>query len=187
MKNWKEWKSDNDDEILVTVDKEEASSGSAFDNAIEIIRHYESHGYEVVQSGIHDYYSFKKVKNGAEEPTITEIKAKDLKPGEEFSMNIEELEKVEKDLGISFDILSKILSNGVWVKKKDGKIAHMTDKIAIWRSGKNNSRSKPRFWLSYREGVYETSWIFHDWYERDLYFEDYGKTWALTKKELLKK
>ena len=82
MKNWKEWKSDNDDEIIVTVDKKETSSGSTFDNALrfvnqfdntlEILRHYESQGYEVAESNI-DYYLFKKVKKDAGEPTVADI------------------------------------------------------------------------------------------------------------------
>ena len=72
MKNWKEWKSDNDDEILVTVGKMEVLSGDTFDNALEIIKHYESQGYEVAESNI-DYYLFKKVKKDAGEPTVEDI------------------------------------------------------------------------------------------------------------------
>lgn len=100
-------------------------------------------------------------------------------------MTSEELEKFEKDLGISVDILLKALTKGIWVKKGDD-ISHKIRGISVSATG--SGRTNTVFCLSYRECEGGYRYIVDNYYYyENLQFEDYGKTWALTKKELLKK
>ena len=100
-------------------------------------------------------------------------------------MTTEELEKFEKDLGISVDILLKALTKGIWVKKGDD-ISHKLRGIYISATG--SGRTNTVFGLSYRECEEGIRYIVDNYYYYvNLQFKDYGKTWALTKKELLKK
>ena len=102
-----------------------------------------------------------------------------------MKMTIEELEKIEKDTGISIDIVLKALTKGIWVKKGDD-ISHKLRGITVSATG--NGRTNTVFCLSYRECEEGIRYIVDRYYYYvNLYFENYGKTWALTKKELLKK
>ena len=77
-----------------------------------------------------------------------------------------QLEDIEEELGIDLITLFKILKNGIWVKTKNGISQHFTVSIRKWLQTNT-------YCLYYRPYT-------HIW------FEDYGKTWALTREELEK-
>lgn len=80
----------------------------------------------------------------------------------------EECEKYktfENELGISLSILVDALKNGIWVKTKNGIFQHFTVSIRKWLQTNT-------YCLYYRPYTH-------------VLFKDYGKTWALTKEELL--
>ena len=98
----------------------------------------------------------------------------ELKKNEKLS----KLEDIEEELGIDLITLFKALNNGIWVYR--GKRKEYTSWcIAVNGNGDGGNR-KTTFWLSYKVNGFD----FPDYYEH-LYFKDYGKTWALTKEELL--
>lgn len=76
-----------------------------------------------------------------------------------------EYEDIEKELGIGLITLIKAISNGVWVKTKNDISKHLT--VAL----KKRHHTK-EYLLFYRPYSH-------------IYLKDYGKTWALTKEELL--
>ena len=76
-----------------------------------------------------------------------------------------QLEDIEEELGIDLDTLFKALKNGIWTKTKNDISKHLT--VAL----KKRHRTK-EYWLFYRPYSH-------------VYLKDYGKTWALTKEELL--
>lgn len=83
------------------------------------------------------------------------------------------LEDIEEELGIDLLTLFKALSGEYAVKEDDGRI------VVEW--------SCPRFYAPACLGHGFNSWISirgRD-NEKQLYLKDYGKTWALTKEELL--
>ena len=97
-------------------------------------------------------------------------------------MTTEQLEKIEKDIGISIDVLLKALIKGIWVKKGNN-IFHKIRGIRVSATG--SGRTNTVFCLMYRECEEGIRYIVDNYYYyEDLQFEDYGKTWALTKKEL---
>ena len=75
------------------------------------------------------------------------------------------LEDIEEELGIDLITLIKAISNGVWVKTKNNISKHLT--VAL----KKRHHTK-EYWLFYRPYSH-------------IYLKDYGKTWSLTKEELL--
>ena len=89
-----------------------------------------------------------------------------------------QLEDIEDELGIDLITLIKALNNGIWVYRGKRK-EHTSWCIAINGNGDGGHR-KTTFWLSYKVNGFD----FPDYYEH-LEFKDYGKTWALTKEELL--
>lgn len=87
-----------------------------------------------------------------------DIVKKELKEHEQYKA-------MEEELGIDLLTLFKALKNGIWVKTKNGISQHFTVSIRKWLQTNT-------YCLYYRPYT-------HIW------FEDYGKTWALTKEELL--
>ena len=90
--------------------------------------------------------------------------------GEDAIQKLGQLEDIEEELGIDLITLFKALKNGIYVKydatfglKEKPRIVIKKDKATT---------------LCFREGKW---WI----QEEDELIKDYGKTWALTKEELL--
>jgi len=81
------------------------------------------------------------------------------------NQKLSQLEDIEEELGIDLITLFKALKNGVWVKTKNDISKHLT--VAL----KKRHHTK-EYWLFYRPYSH-------------VYLKDYGKTWALTKEELL--
>ena len=75
-----------------------------------------------------------------------------------------QLEDIEDELGIDLITLFKAISNGIYVKTKNGISKHYTIHFMRWQQTK-------KYCLYYRP-------YSHIW------FKDYGKTWTLTKEEL---
>ena len=100
---------------------------------------------------------------------ITYIGIKDKKLAEE---KLCLLEDIEEELGIDLITLFKALKNGVWYYDDSGQLLH----DYVWlvnnylTSGASNKLS-----FSFRTFLRK----------KILLFKDYGKTWALTKEELL--
>ena len=85
-----------------------------------------------------------------------------------YNLMLEDLSKYhtfEEKFGIDLVILHKALENGIWVKTKNGISKHLT--VAL----KKRHHTK-EYWLFYRPYSH-------------VYLKDYGKTWALKRKELL--
>lgn len=80
---------------------------------------------------------------------------------EGFINKLGKLEDIEDELGIDLITLFNALKNGIWLKNKDKSIEH---KFVVLRCYTD------KFYLIYNEGCNDFSY--------------YGKTWALTKKEL---
>ena len=79
-------------------------------------------------------------------------------------MKLGQLEDIEEELGLSLITIGKMLVKGFYVK-------HDSDiEKAIFKG----------IWLEYKK-IYFTTQS----YDGELYFDDYGKTWALTKEVLL--
>lgn len=105
-----------------------------------------------------------------------------------------EYKSLEKELGIDLITLFKALKKGIWYKHNEMKVNPKyydnndrwdwcdlpyyieTKKIVIEYIKKFGLRKSNDKLLFFSVRAYD------DWYE--LYFEDYGKTWALTKEEL---
>ena len=107
---------------------------------------------------------------------------------------LQELEDLEEELGIDLITLFKALKKGIWYKHNEMKVNPKyydnndrwdwcdfpyyieTKKIVIEYIKKFGLRKSNDKLLFFSVRAYD------DWYE--LYFEDYGKTWALTREEL---
>lgn len=88
------------------------------------------------------------------------------------------LEDIEEELGIDLETLLKALKNGIYVKVGNQiKRTHWC--ISLNANGMYGER-ETYYWFAYRVNGFD----FPDTYER-LKLKDYGKTWALNKKELL--
>lgn len=105
-----------------------------------------------------------------------------------------EYKSLEKELGIDLITLFKALKKGIWYKHNEMKVNPKyydnndrwdwcdlpyyieTKKIVIEYIKKFGLRKSNDKLLFFSVRAYD------DWYE--LYFEDYGKTWALTREEL---
>lgn len=90
------------------------------------------------------------------------------------SQKLGQLEDIEEELGIDLTILFSALKNGIWYFDIDEQLIHdyvWLEDNYVW-SGKRDKLS-----FSIRT-AYE---------EALLYFEDYGKTWSLDKKDFMKK
>ena len=81
-----------------------------------------------------------------------------------------QLEDVEEELGIDLITLFKALKNGIWVKFDDDFGFTGKPHIVIHKDKATDLCFRDKKW-----------WI----QENDFYLKDYGKTWALTKEELL--
>ena len=82
---------------------------------------------------------------------------------QQFVNKLGQLEDIEDELGIDLITLFKALKNGIWVKDKKDQ------------------------WLPYH-CLLRDDFIFvlyEDIYKKEYLLKDYGKTWALTKEELL--
>lgn len=77
-----------------------------------------------------------------------------------------EYKAIEEKIGISLITLFSAIENGVWVKTKNGISHHFTVSVRKWLQTNT-------YCLYYRPYT-------HVW------FENYGKTWALTREELEK-
>lgn len=89
-----------------------------------------------------------------------------------------QLEDIEEELGIDLETLLKALKNGIYVKVGN-KIKRTHWCISLNANGMYGER-ETYYWFAYRVNGFD----FPDTYER-LKLKDYGKTWALTKRELL--
>lgn len=79
-------------------------------------------------------------------------------------LKLGQLEDIEEELEIDLITLFKAISNGIYVKTKNGISKHYTIYLMKWQQTNT-------YCLYYRP-------YSHIW------FKDYGKTWALTKEEL---
>lgn len=113
---------------------------------------------------------------------------------EEILNKLGAIEDLEEELGIDLITLFKALKKGIWYKHNEMKVNPKyydnndrwdwcdlpyyieTKKIVIEYIKKFGLRKSNDKLLFFSVRAYD------DWYE--LYFEDYGKTWALTKEEL---
>ena len=75
-----------------------------------------------------------------------------------------QLEDIEEELGIDLITLFKALKNGIWIQ----------DLMSLGIQSVSIHYSE-------EEGIYLYNYFFENCYD----FKDYGKTWALTKEELL--
>ena len=86
---------------------------------------------------------------------------------------LQDLEKVEEEIGIDLTILFNALKNGVYYFDEQGQLIYSN----VWLTDNHVST-----------GVYDKlSYSFKTPYHETLLFEDYGKTWALSKEELRNK
>lgn len=88
-----------------------------------------------------------------------------------------QLEDVEDELGIDLVTLFKALKNGVYVKLEDNEDIDFIEQVSM-----DNVMEEPCFYYC-NENTINLGGLIHPSYT-ELYFKDYGKTWALTKKEL---
>ena len=93
-----------------------------------------------------------------------------------------DLEDIEEELGIDLLTLFAALNKGFYIKYND-KIVHISpDKhitINFWYNT-INVFIPPKFFIDCKKGTdYSSKEI-----DEEYWFEDYGKTWALTKEEL---
>ena len=99
--------------------------------------------------------------------------ARPLRP-ERYHLMIQklgQLEDIEEELGIDLITLFNVLKNGyAWIKTKQG-----IQKATVGAFSLKNLKVV----LSY--DMSEGGWNFH----KNMHLTDYGKTWALTKEELL--
>jgi hypothetical protein len=104
---------------------------------------------------------------------LSDTKRYDLQDHKMFE-KLKELEDIEEELGIDLVTLFKALKNGFYYKKQG--IVHTSDRENyIFLSAK--SCLPNQMCIEVHFGDLETMWF---------YFDDYGKTWALTRKELEK-
>ena len=92
---------------------------------------------------------------------------------------LQQLEDIEEEMGIDLITLFKALTNGFFAK--DVTMYHLTGELS------ENQKLDPKYlrlnmWYGCIE--WENIWNPKD-YLHEYYFKDYGKTWALTKEELL--
>ena len=95
------------------------------------------------------------------------------------------LEDVEEELGIDLLTLFKALKNGIWIKifpklKNGGSIIHVPCGLAIVEIGAGVGKS---FGLEFYINTKKRYLVLDTRRDNDL--KEYGKTWALTKEELL--
>ena len=105
-------------------------------------------------------YNFSKELNLI--PNVPSIKAAEL-----VKNKLGQLEDIEDELGIDLITLFKALKDGIYVKvnRKIDFIRY----VSIFKKRKRHLYSSSTFWGKYDIGL----------------IKDYGKTWALTKEELL--
>ena len=90
---------------------------------------------------------------------------------------LRQLENIEDELGIDLITLFKALKNGIYVKLDN------LDITFIEQVSMDNVIEEPCFYYC-NENTINLGGLIHPSYT-ELYFKDYGKTWALTEKELL--
>lgn len=96
-----------------------------------------------------------------------------------------QLEDIEEELGIDLITLFKALKNGIWVKifpklKNGGSIIRVPCMLSIVEIGGGVDKS---FGLEFYVNTKRRYLVLDTRRDNDL--KDYGKTWALTKEELL--
>ena len=89
------------------------------------------------------------------------------------------LEDIEEELGINLETLFKALKNGIYVKNRKNEIRRVSCNIGLVETGGHNSLG-----LRFQDTNYKWRYLVLDT-SRDNDVNDYGKTWALTKEELL--
>lgn len=100
---------------------------------------------------------------------VVNIKPEDNSTKKEITLigesinKIGQLEDIEEELGIDLIILLKAVKNGVWTKHPFNFITYEPFRIDYWED-----------YITNEEGMLICG----------MEFEDYGKTWALTKEEL---
>ena len=101
----------------------------------------------------------------------------------QFNNKLGQLEDIEEEIGIDLITLFKALNKGFYIKYNN-KIVHIPpDKnitVNFWYNIINVS-IPPKFFIDCKKGTdYSSETI-----DEEYWFKDYGKTWALTKEELL--
>lgn len=92
---------------------------------------------------------------------------------------LHDLEDLEEELGIDFATLIKALKRGIYVKNRKNEIRRVSCNIGLVETGGHNSLG-----LRFQDTNYKWRYLVLDT-SRDNDVKDYGKTWALTKEELL--
>lgn len=105
-------------------------------------------------------------------------KRKNKEPMIKIRNKLFELENIEDELGINLITLFKALKNGVYVKLEDNKNIDFIEQVSM-----DNVIEEPCFYYC-NENTINLGGLIHPSYT-ELYFKDYGKTWALTESELL--
>ena len=94
-----------------------------------------------------------------------------------------QLEDVEEELGIYLITLYKALNKGFYIKYNDKIIHIFPDKnitVNFWYNT-INVFIPPKFFIDCKKG---TDYLSEE-IDEEYWFKDYGKTWSLTKEELL--
>lgn len=87
-----------------------------------------------------------------------------------------EYKAIEQELGIDLITLFKALTKGVYVKSSKGKIEFI-EQVAM-----DNIRENPCVYYCNKKTI-DLGGLIRPFYT-DLYFKDYGKSWALSREEL---
>ena len=85
----------------------------------------------------------------------------------ETEIKLGQLEDIEEELGIDLITLFKALKNGIYIKKQ----SQTTYPLALLRTHYSNKTTR--------------YYVFDNGKEKEIKLKDYGKTWALTKEELI--
>ena len=88
-----------------------------------------------------------------------------------------QLEDIEEKLGIDLITLFKALNNGVYVRLEEKNDIDFIEQVSM-----DNIMEYPCFYYC-NENTINLGGLIRPSYT-DLYFKDYGKTWALTREEL---
>ena len=105
----------------------------------------------------------------------------DMKDYRKACQKLGQLEDIEEELEIDLITLFKALKNGIWSKKGDKvEKIEITDNLRLVLDC-NGSTDKTNYWiLDYYDMNSNRTESIDNWW-----IDDYGKTWALTKEELL--
>lgn len=87
------------------------------------------------------------------------------------------LEDIEEELGIPLEVLFKALKDGVYVRLKKENNIDFIEQLSM-----DNVMEDPCFYYCNADTITINGFVNPQYTE--LYFKNYGKTWALTKEEL---